>query len=206
MMNDPFKVLSLTETASEEQVREAYQRLKKKYSEERFLEGEAGNKAAKNLTELETAYEQILLTFSEKKAKNEEGSFSEIERLIKEGKVDEAQRKLDALESRTPAWHYYQSIIFYKKRWYTESKRQLEFACNGDPSNAKYRDALNKLNQVINGNNQQMNGNPNGGNQQQRYQQQQMNQSDPASQMGTCCCELMICDACCPLIDLNPCC
>ena len=55
-MQENYKILGLEEGATAEQVREAYERLRARYAEDRFLDGERGNEAAKNLTLVESAY------------------------------------------------------------------------------------------------------------------------------------------------------
>ena len=59
-MRENYKILGIEETATDEEVRRAYQTLKAKYREERFLEGERGNEAARKLTQVETAYQEIM--------------------------------------------------------------------------------------------------------------------------------------------------
>ena len=54
-MQENYKILGLEEGATAEQVREAYERLRARYAEDRFLDGERGNEAAKNLTLVESA-------------------------------------------------------------------------------------------------------------------------------------------------------
>ena len=56
---------------------------------------------------------------------------------------------LDSKHDRDGQWHYYQSIVYYKREWLTESKRQLEEAIACDPGNEKYRRALEKLKIVM---------------------------------------------------------
>lgn len=56
---------------------------------------------------------------------------------------------LDNLTPRTAEWHYLQSIVFYKKNWFLESKKQLEFALSLDPQNMKYKNSLEKLNKIL---------------------------------------------------------
>ena len=51
-----YEVLNVSENASLEEIKNAYETLKSKYMNDRFLEGEAGNIAAKKLTEVENAY------------------------------------------------------------------------------------------------------------------------------------------------------
>ena len=55
-MQDFYKILGLNESATDAEIKEKYNKLKERYSRERFYEGEIGNEAARNLTKLETAY------------------------------------------------------------------------------------------------------------------------------------------------------
>ena len=68
-MQEYYKILNLSENATDEEVDLAYKELKEKYSRERFLEGDAGNQAAKNLTKLEAAYHEITVARKAKSRK-----------------------------------------------------------------------------------------------------------------------------------------
>ena len=61
-----YEILGVSESATDEEIRARYEELKKKYSEERFLEGEAGNEAARMLNRIDVAYneETDVLSFS----------------------------------------------------------------------------------------------------------------------------------------------
>jgi hypothetical protein len=146
-MNEFYEMLGLTESASDEEIQARYQQLKEKYSEERWQDGEAGNEAARNLTKLETAYREIIEQRKEQQKNTAgENSFEEITRLLKEGNLSEAQIRLDDCNERNAEWHYLQAVLFYKKNWTNDSKKQLEIAMQMDPNNVKYRSAYGKLN------------------------------------------------------------
>lgn len=158
-MNDKFyKILGVGESASDEEVRAAYLALKSKYEEERFLEGEKGNEAAKRLTEVEVAYNAIVDSRSQQYGSDKTGSlYNEVEELLKKGDVNGAQQKLDEFDERSAEWHYFQSVVFYKKNWINESKKQLEIAITMEPDVEKYKKALNKMNENVNGANAKAN-------------------------------------------------
>lgn len=152
MYKNPYIILQTYESASESEIDFAYNRLKAQYSEDRFLPGDAGAAAARNLTELEEAYREAKQKFDIKRSEQDYGSlYGVIEDIIKQNKTNEAQQKLDEIVDRNAEWHYLQSIVFYKKSWYNESKNQLEMSVSMDPTNAKYKDALNRLNVFLNG-------------------------------------------------------
>lgn len=146
-MKEFYEFLGLTESATDEEITARYNELKAKYNEDRWLDGEAGNEAARNLTKLETAYSEIMAARKESR-QNTEGkdAYEEISELLKADKLAEAQARLDDFNERSAEWHYLQAVVYYKKNWINESKKQLEIAIEMDPSNQKYRAAYGKMN------------------------------------------------------------
>ena len=57
MNHEYYELLQVSENATDEEIKESYRTLKKKYNEERWLDGEAGNNAARMLQRLDVAYE-----------------------------------------------------------------------------------------------------------------------------------------------------
>ena len=162
-MKEYYELLGLTEDATDEEIDVRYQELRDKYREDRWLDGEAGNNAAKMLTKLETAYKEIKDARKER-SENTSGpsSFEEIAELLKQDKVAEAQSALDKFDQRSAEWHYLQAVVYYKKNWTNDSKKQLEIAMQMDPSNSKYRAAYSKMNAKNEYNNQSAYGNGGG--------------------------------------------
>lgn len=157
-----YEILGLPETASDEELEARYKELRAQFQRDRFLPGEEGEDASEKLQRLEVAYRDIVASREEAKqgcatnentcGANSEGfgeDFSDVQQLIKENKLDEAQKRLDARETQNAEWHYVQSILFYKRNWFLESKKQLELACQMDPGNARYRQSLEKLTKIL---------------------------------------------------------
>ena len=118
-----YKILQVEETATDEEIEASYQRLKAQYNEDKWKDGEEGNNAARMLTRLEAVGD-----------------------AIRRGDIAAAQQLLDGFNERNAEWHYLQSVVFYKKNWINECKKQLEIAMQLDPPNQKYRTAYDKLN------------------------------------------------------------
>ncbi|MBQ4049577.1 MAG: hypothetical protein IJD07_02880 [Clostridia bacterium] len=150
---NPYKVLGKEKGDSFEELKARYDELKAIYSEQRFKEGEEGNEGAKKLTELEDAWAMILADCDVKTAEEMGNDYSKVEELIRLGKLTNAQEIMDNVTLRDGKWHYYQSVIYYKRDWMQESKKQLELAIECEPDNQKYKDTLERLVKVM--------GNPN---------------------------------------------
>ena len=189
MANNLYDLFGLDEGCTDEELDAAYGRLRSKYAEDRFLEGEAGNTAAKKLTELDNAYRDIV-------AQRREASNASA------GTQNNAN-ELDGFNERNAEWHYLQSVVYYKKNWTNESKKQLEIAMQMNPSEQKYKTAYDKLLEKIkndsNKNFSSYTGNGGANNGGGRY-------DDGAPQMGgdSCvdwCCQMALCN-----IALNCCC
>lgn len=150
-MKDPYSELGLSPEASEDELRAKYEELKAIYGEQRFKSGAEGNEGARKLSDLESAWAMISADLDKKRAEQNfgDGDYGYIDDLIKKGKYDEAQGHLDAITDRSAKWHYLQSIIFYKRDWLSDSRKQLALAVEMDPGNEKYKSALNKLDLVM---------------------------------------------------------
>lgn len=147
-----YEILGLPETATDEELEARYKQLRAELQKDRFLPGEEGEEASEKLQRLEVVYRDIVAEREEAKQKNDKTETSdlfEIQTLIKENKLDEAQSKLDLCETQDAEWHYVQSILFYKRNWFLESKKQLELACQMNPDNKRYKQSLEKLTKIL---------------------------------------------------------
>lgn len=204
-MQEYYKVLNISADATNEEVENAYKTLKAKYSKERFMEGEIGNEAARMLTKVETAYFEIMENRKHVNSDGKTADYTEVEKCLKSGDIAGAQAKLDNYTERDAEWHYLQSVIFYKKNWSNESKKQLEIAMNMDPHNNKYADAYTKLKQKMDFNESQFKSGSNANYQQSanantNNTERQMGGTDDGGCLSYCaslCCLNCLCNACC---------
>ena len=151
MNKNNLELFGLSEGATADEITAAYEALRAKLLEDRFLDGEEGNKAAKMLTKIEVAYSELMAEINESATSTDGGaSFTRVEELIKAGDIQEAQRVLDSFNERTAYWHYLQSVVFYRKNWINESKKQLEIAIQLEPNNEHFKEAYKKLNDKMN--------------------------------------------------------
>ena len=158
-----FEILGLPSTATRDEVKDKYNELRNQYLEDRFKPGDEGERAAEKLQELDVAYRDAMDAIDEREqranhaanadnATSDNGAtddYESIRQQIKDNKLDEAQDALDQIIDRTAEWHYLQSILFYKRNWFLESKKQLEMACQMEPNNKRYKQSLDKLTKIL---------------------------------------------------------
>ena len=195
MSYNAFEILGLLPSATKEEVDQRYQELRKRYAEDRFKEGEEGEVAAEKLQQLDMAYRDICRQFSDKGENfyDNQTAYQHIQQCSKEKRLDETQALLDKISNRDAEWHYQQSIVFYKRNWFLECKKQLEYAIQMEPHNTKYSESLEKLTKLLASDKV----NPD----QLRTTERPMNQGMPAGGNGTCtgnaCMDCLLCNACC---------
>lgn len=203
MQKDSYLILGVGPDADEKTIRAAYEKLRKQYTDKLFSEGEEGMEASKKLSEIDLALADCLENLVKTEATKDYGTeFGLVEKYIKDGDIEKAQNALDDMESRNAEWHYFQAMIYYKKSWHLDCKKQLQIAISMDSTNEKYKKSLDKLEAIINGSQQQENAQRGG------YQQQQYTVQDNS---GACCntCATLCCmDTCCECMggDLCSCC
>ncbi len=198
-MKDPYGVLGLTAESTQEELKARYEELKAQYGEQRFKSGAEGNEGARKLSELESAWDMISADFEKKQAKEEFGDadYGAIDNLIKNGSYDDAQHKLDEITDRTAEWHYLQSIVYYKREWLSDSRKQLAIAVSMEPRNEKYKTALEKMDMVM--------GNPQadpriiGMDPAQQPPAQQEGQMCGGNALSNCCMAYICTDCCCSM-------
>ena len=208
---DPFAVLGLSRGCTQAEAQERYNTLREKYKKDRFLEGEAGNIAAKKLQELEDAYSEVLDVLSSGYTfESKEDNYARVAAAVRNGDLREAQSCLDAMSTRDAEWHYYQALIYFKQDSFVECRKQLQMAITLDPDNEKYQTTLKKLEAKMNANNPFNSDTTDSGATYDRSYTDPV-YSSSSSDSGACCriCNTLIClDCCCEMMggDCITCC
>ena len=68
-----------------------------------------------------------------------------IKTLIDVGNTDDAQAMLDDIGEKDARWHYLCSLLYSEKKWFNESRKQLEIAIELDPDNEEYKEELEDI-------------------------------------------------------------
>lgn len=161
-MRSPYEVLGLPDNATDEQIREAYRGLARRYQQE-MAEGGTRYNPAEKMDELDRAYDSIILSrssgFSGKARQSYappvggnggyafNTDFSDIRTKIQNGRYDDAEMLLDGIpeQSRTAEWFFLKGSVQYRKGWLEEASGNFAAACRLDPENREYRAAYENM-------------------------------------------------------------
>lgn len=226
MSNDPYKILGVGENATDEEIKNAYRELAKKYHPDNYSDSPLKDVANQKMQELNDAFDQVMNTrrmngtSSSQEEQTPSGAYSQVEqnvsysqdtassssmsdirRLIQTNRLVEAEELLDGipLNNRDAEWYFLKGSVFYSRGWLDDAFNHFNTACRLNPNNPEYRAALNRMAWQKQGN---MGGNPN-----QPYRTPQMNRTGGCTACDMC--QGLICaDCCCECMggDLISCC
>lgn len=163
-MNDPYRILGVSEDTDDDGIKKAYRELVKKYHPDRYQNSPLASEANEKMKEINQAYDKILkerqtktqymnqnikndnYVKSDKKNKYENTYYSEnivyenVRDMIKKFNFTDAEAILSKIypTERTSEWYYLMSIISYNRGWLEEANNYIETAYSMDSSNAEY--------------------------------------------------------------------
>lgn len=159
-MSDPYLVLGIKPTASDEEVKRAYREMVKKYHPDHYQNNPLSNLAEEKMKEVNEAYDSIVKQRSSGQksyagqqqssggyqSRGSGTSFQQARQLIDQGNLDAAQRLLESSNQRNAEWHYLMGSVAYRRGWLAEARDNFMTACTMDPTNPEYRQAAQYLN------------------------------------------------------------
>ncbi len=160
-MTDPYKALGISPSATDEEVKEAYRKLAKKYHPDQYADSPLKELADEKMKEINEAYDTIT---AQRKAGGQgyqgaaggygynpvggrSGSgFQDVRSLIMAGRVADAEQLLNGVpgERRNAEWYFLKGSVLYRRGWLEEAKDHFSRACQMDPGNGEYSAALNQ--------------------------------------------------------------
>ncbi len=169
-MTDPYKVLGVPGTATDEEVKKAYRELARKYHPDNYAGSDLGDLAEEKMKEINEAYDQI----QKERAKRSSGAaggnpyggsgaygsggsygsgsagaagLERVRMLIRMGRYGEAGIILDSVPqgARGAEWNYLRGCILLQRGFYYDAQKHFEVACYMEPGNAEYSAALGNM-------------------------------------------------------------
>ncbi len=166
-MADPYAVLGVPQNATDDQIKEAYRALARKYQEDTFANGPLADVAKRKMAELDRAYDAIVAerrgqtAYAAGSAYAGSGAgygdagnayggsqFADVRARILNGRIDDAEMILDGIPypSRTGEWYFLKGQIQQRRGWFDEAYKNYSEACQREPGNTEYAAAFNSLN------------------------------------------------------------
>lgn len=149
-MTDPYKVLGVSRDATDIEVKNAYRALARKYHPDNFADNaDMAELATEKMKEVNEAYDTIT---RERKGGSKGGktsTYAEIRTMVNARRMREAEAALSRIpvSDRTADWHFLESLVLMHRGYVNDAMRELETACQMDPSNVEYQQAKQMFNQ-----------------------------------------------------------
>jgi len=150
-------VLGVSPNASDEEIKQAYRALVKKYHPDNYVNNPIADLAAEKMAQINTAYETIQKMRSGQSAgSSSDGSYGHasspqyatIRSYISAGNLDAADAMLEQITDRVAEWYFLKGSICYRRGWLDQAQQYFSQAASMDPSNAEYAAANSRFSQM----------------------------------------------------------
>lgn len=143
-MKDPYKILGVSHNATEEQIKDAYKELVKKYHPDKYVDNPLADLASEKMQDINWAYNELTKSKSSYQNSGQRdrfANFNQVRTLINQNRISEAQNALNAMAVRNAEWHYLMGIVMQRKGWHDMAYQHFNAACSADPYNEEYASA-----------------------------------------------------------------
>lgn len=209
-MKDPYTILGVSPDATDEEIKNAYRNLARKYHPDNYPDDNPLKDLAKDkMQQINAAYDEIQKARRSganggsgynnggSRYNSASGIYITIRQKIQARHFGEAESLLNSVPEyeRTADWHYLSSLCLYRRQRFNDAMRELEIACNMDPSNQEYQQAKQMFNNTAKGYGSTYYGDTGG--------RRRSSDADACD----CCMNLLCLDCCCECMggDLIPC-
>lgn len=169
-MTDPYQVLGVSPSATDEQIKNVYRELARKYHPDNYVNNPLADLAQEKMKEINEAYDQIQRqrkqqqqSYSGQASANRgysnagysrqsysgqgRSQFADIRQLLNSNRLSEAEELLEGIpqQRRDAEWYYLRGRVFYVHGWLDQAYSYYTRAVQMNPGNAEYQTALNQL-------------------------------------------------------------
>jgi len=164
-MKDPYSVLGVSQSSTDEEIKKAYRDLARKYHPDNYQNNPLADLAEEKMKEINEAYDAITKqraggtraasSGSYSSYQGQTGSYSaggdpgfaRVRTLINAGNLEAAEQLLYATPVKNGEWYFLSGSIAYRKGWLDEARQNFTIAVQMDPNNMEYRQALAMMQQ-----------------------------------------------------------
>ena len=160
MVQDPYKILGVSPSASNDDVKKAYRELSRKYHPDSYIDNPLSELAEEKFKEVQEAYDQIMKEresgyntsygYSRGQSSSNYSSNDNIElnaaaNYINAGHYREALNALSGITSRSARWYYFSAIANAGIGNNIEAMNHAKTAYSMEPNNREYENLVNQL-------------------------------------------------------------
>ena len=168
-MTDPYKVLNVPSTATDEEIKKAYRDLARKYHPDNYHDNPLADLAQEKMKEINEAYD----TIQRQRSGRSHGSaaagqgyqtghggyqsayggyagaagtvFAQVRMAVNRNDLGTAEQLLARIDDHNGEWNFLKGTICARRGWMDEARRYYQTACQMSPGNPEYRQALERL-------------------------------------------------------------
>lgn len=170
-MSDPYSVLGVSPSASDDEVKRAYRDLARKYHPDNYQNNPLADLAEEKMKEINEAYDAITKMRSgggsgnygggygtayqtyqggyqqqqQRQTSSSSPLFQRVRMSIQNGDIETAEQLLQGAPAQNAEWHFLMGCVAYRRGWLDEARQHYQIACNAEPANPEYRQALNMM-------------------------------------------------------------
>ena len=151
-MKNPYEILGISPSASNEEVRDAYRKLAKKYHPDNYIDSPVADLADSKMKDINWAYDEILKERTSKQNTSNSntsdgfsygsgtGVYGSIRKMINAGDVNGAEGALNGIKGneRTAEWYFLKGCVSLNRGYYFDAIKFIDKACTMDPGNQEY--------------------------------------------------------------------
>ena len=167
---DPYVVLGVAPTATDEEIKKAYRDLARKYHPDKYTDSDLADLASEKMKEVNAAYDQIqkmragggdntaggnTYGYRTYGGNGYEGfgrydpnsPYAQIRSWINGGQIEEAENALNAVpdSDRGAEWFFLKGCILLRQGRGMDAQNCFDRACAMDPHNVEYQNARSRL-------------------------------------------------------------
>lgn len=171
-MKDPYEVLGVSRTASDNEIKAAYRELVKKYHPDNYANNPLADLASEKMKEINEAYDAITRSRAGQGSAYNGGyqpggsyqssgsyqsggyksyqtssnaAYSQVRSYLNANQLDAAESLLNTASNRDAEWYYLKGMIAYRRGWLDEARQHYQTACAMVPGNYEYQNALRSV-------------------------------------------------------------